>query len=125
MKQIFITLMLVLNAGLAQAAPRCLDLTEEQAAKAVKLMKISVYQGAKLLFVSKKESGMVKPLGVWYEKKKGLTGPKSYRVRVDGREVDISLVYVAKSDKDSRAHNLGLMSGCRPAFDKPNMVKNR
>lgn len=123
-RALMISTILSLTAATASAAPRCLDLSKAQAEKAVTVMKIALAKNAPLIFVSKHESGLVKPMGLWTEKKKH-KGRTTYRVRVDGREIDISLVYVARSDKDSRAYNVGWMAGCRPAPNKPMTVRNR
>lgn len=112
-------LALTFVAAQSSAAPRCLDLTREQASKAVSLMKITLHSGAPIVIHSKRENGFVHPRGVWMEKKKGLSGPRSFRVRVDGREVDISLLYVTRDAQSREAWNLAWLAGCRPAADKP------
>jgi hypothetical protein len=121
--KILIGLMLGLFISQAAiAAPRCLDLSKKQADTAVKLMKVAVYNGSPLIVRSLKEPGLVKPNGVWAEKKKGRKG--KYRIRVDGREVDISLIYIAHSPQETRAWNVAWMSGCRPAANKPASISN-
>lgn len=125
MLRALITLTLVTLGGMtASAAPRCLDLTKAQADKAVTVMKIAVSKGSSLLLKARGESGLVKPMGIWSEKKKHKRGRTTYRVRIDGREMDISLIYVARSENDGRAYNVGWMAGCRPAPNKPNAVRN-
>lgn len=118
MKQLLLILTLLSAQISFAAAPRCLDLSKAKAEKAVKLMKIALYQGGTLRYVSKKESGFVKPLGVWSEKK-----GHAYRVRVDGREVDLSLVYLNRSSKENRGWNLAWMVGCRPAAGKAESLR--
>lgn len=103
------------------AAPRCLDLTKAQADRAVTIARVALYKDAPLILDAKQESGLVKPRGIWAEKKKN---SKFYRVRVDGREMDISLVYVARSANESRAYNLAWMAGCRPAPQKALSIQN-
>ncbi|MBX3041608.1 MAG: hypothetical protein KF789_12960 [Bdellovibrionaceae bacterium] len=119
MKAIMMTFLLTFLSASAWAAPRCLDLTKDQADKAVSFMKIAIHQKTPVVILSKKERGHVYPMGVWAEKKSGLRGTRSYRVRVDGREVDISLLYLIRSAQHKEAWNLGWMVGCRPAADKP------
>ena len=119
MKAPVLSLLVALMSSSAFAAPRCLDLTRTQAEKAVSFMKIAIHEKTPVVILSKKETGFVHPLGVWTEKKSGLRGPRSYRVRVDGREVDISLLYISRSSQHQEAWNLGWMVGCRPAPDKP------
>lgn len=115
---------LVLSASLASAAPRCLDLPKKQAEKAVTIAKIAVAKGSPLIFKSSREAGLVAPTGIWAEARKKKNGRAAYRVKIDGREVDISLVYVARSPKDRSAYNLGWMAGCRPAPNKPTTIRN-
>lgn len=114
-----LTLLMIFSAT-TWAAPRCLDLTRPQAEKAVHLMKIALYKGGSLYYVSKKEAGVVKPLGIWAEKaKKPKSARLDHRIRADGRELDISLVYLTKNATDAKGWNLAWLSGCRPANDKP------
>lgn len=130
MKKTALALSVLLVGMNAFAAPRCLDLTKKQAEKAVRVAKIAMNKGSSLLFVSSKESGLVKPLGIWTEqvshKAKGKKAKRatSYRVFVDGRQVDLALVYVAKNPDQSKAKNLGRLAGCQKAFAKPAMVDN-
>lgn len=107
-------------------APRCLDLSKKQAEKAVTIAKIALSKGSPLIFQSSKESGLVAPLGLWTEAHKDRrTGKMLYRVKADGRDLDISLVYIARSPKDKKAYNLAWMSGCRPALHKPTAISNQ
>lgn len=121
----------VLLTGMnAWSAPRCLDLTKKQAEKAVRLAKISINKGSSLIYVSRKEGGLVKPLGIWYEEIPGRAPHKkvsgtTYRVVVDGRTVDVGLVYMGSSPKHAKAHNLGRLIGCRQAADKPLSIANQ
>lgn len=110
--------------SVAKSAPRCLDLPKKQAEKAVTLAKIAMSKGSPLIFQSSKESGLVAPLGIWTEAHKTKKGKVAYRVKADGRDLDISLVYVAKSKNDKKAYNLAWMSGCRPAIHKPISIDN-
>lgn len=115
-----LTLSLLMSSAVF-AAPKCLDLPRATADKAVKLMRIALNNGSPLILLSKHETGLVKPLGVWTEVKKS-TGKN--RIRIDGREVDISLIYIAHSPTESRAWNVAWMSGCRPAINKPTYISN-
>lgn len=124
MLRAFTTALIVLGSVNAMAAPRCLDLTKKQADKAVSVAKIALSKGSALIFNSTKEAGLVMPLSVWAEAKKHKKGKTTYRVRVDGREVDISLVYVARQADDRNAYNLGWMAGCQPAPHKPTKIRN-
>lgn len=129
MKKTMLVLSMVMVGLNAFAAPRCLDLSKKQAEKAVRIAKIAMNKGSSLLFVSSKESGLVKPLGIWTEQvSKKVHGKKakraSYRVFVDGRQVDLALVYVAKNPDQAKARNLGRLAGCQKAFAKPSKVDN-
>lgn len=131
MKTILVTLTtMLIGLNSALAAPRCLDLTKHQADKAVRLAKIALHKGSSMLFVSKKESGLVKPLGIWSEQvavKSSRKKPNAaaYRVFVDGRQVDLALVYLAKDPQQSKASNLGRLVGCRQARDKAAKIDNQ
>lgn len=124
MLRLMTAISLILSASVASAAPRCLDLNKKQAEKAVSVARIALDKGSALIFQTSKEGGLVVPMGVWTEAKKRKNGKTTYRVLVDGREVDISLVYVAKSPDQRHAYNLAWMAGCQPAPHKPNSIPN-
>lgn len=115
----FIAVSLV--AGTASAKPRCLDLNRTQAETAVAVMKRATAKGSSLIYYSKKERGLVKPLSLWAEPGKKR---QSFRVRIDNRPIDISLVYVSRSPGERKAWNVGWLAGCRPAPDKPIAIDN-
>lgn len=108
-------------SGVASAKPRCLDLSRTQAETAVAVMKRASAKGSSLIYASKKERGIVKPLSMWAEPGKGR---RAYRVRIDNRPIDISLVYVSRSPGERKAWNVGWLAGCRPAPDKPIAIDN-
>lgn len=113
----------ILFSGFASAKPkpRCFDLSRNQADTAVALMKRATAKGSSLIFQTKKEKGLVKPLSIWAEpgKKKG-----TYRVRIDNRPVDISLIYVSRGPGERKAWNVAWLAGCRPALNKPISIHN-
>lgn len=115
----FIAILMV--TGTASAKPRCLDLTRTQAETAVAVMKRASAKGSSLIYYSSKERGLVKPLSLWAEPS---NKRRSFRVRIDNRPIDISLVYVSRSPGERKAWNVGWLAGCRPAPDKPIAIDN-
>lgn len=119
---LLLTWLLSLSA-FAKGAPKaaCLDLTRTQADTAVALIKRASSKGAPLIYQSKRESGLVRPLTVWAEKGKR---KNTYRVRVDNRPIDISLAYIARSSDDKKSWNVAWLSGCRPGVNRPISISN-
>ncbi len=114
---------IVLASLTSSAASQCFNLDDKQATRAVHLAKVALARGSTLHLHASQETGIVKPLGIWSEKK--TSGDKTfYRVRMDDREVDVSLIYVARTAKDRTAYNLGWMAGCRPSYKQPVSIAN-
>lgn len=125
MKHLIIALVTMISSA-SFAAPRCLNLSAKQAQRAVHLAKKSLYKGGTMWIESKKETGFLKPNGVWSEvsiQGKGKNKRALHQVRVDGRIVDISLIYLSKKEDSTRAYNWAWLSGCRPAADKPLVIR--
>jgi hypothetical protein len=114
-----------LTISISFAKASCLDLTQKQAETAVRVSKIAISKGSSLIYQSKNESGLVQPMTIWSEKVKNKKGKASYQMKVDGRSLDLSLVYVARDPSDQRAFNLAWLSGCRPPLGKPTSIQNR